>query len=405
MLDPPGVLDSRVTERGLSRERNDSHMTHDIRLLSIVTRMNVGGPAMQISTLMRGLAGSDIYQVLLTGNVLEDEIDYLDIDGADLRFHRVAPLQRSISPLRDAQALLQIARFIHDFKPDVIHTHTAKAGVLGRVAAKLTRSKARRVHTFHGHLLHGYFSETATREIIRVERSLARSTHRLIAVGDQVRDDLLAVGVGKREQFRTVPPGVDLGPVPTRDEARESLGIPAGVPVVCFIGRLTPIKRIDRLADVIRQASAKVPGIEFVIAGHGLDFEILQKLKEHENQRIHLLGWYQDVARVLAASDLLLLTSDNEGTPVSIIQAMHAGVPAISTDVGSVRSLIRHGETGLLTETDPSALADAISLLLSDDSLRWRLSNRGREIATAEFGASALTRAHQTIYRELVTPE
>ena len=380
-------------------------MTHDIRLLSIVTRMNVGGPAMQISTLMRGLAGSDIYQVLLTGNVLEDEIDYLDIDGADLRFHKVAPLQRSISPLRDAQALLQIARFIHDFRPDVIHTHTAKAGVLGRVAAKLTRSKAKRVHTFHGHLLHGYFSETATREIIRVERSLARSTHRLIAVGDQVRDDLLAVGVGKREQFRTVPPGVDLGPVPTRDEARESLDIPAGVPVVCFIGRLTPIKRIDRLADVIRQASIKIPGIEFVIAGHGLDFEILQDLKEHENQRIHLLGWYQDVARVLAASDLLLLTSDNEGTPVSIIQAMHAGVPAISTDVGSVRSLIRHGETGLLTETDPSALADAISLLLSDDSLRWRLANRGREIATAEFGASALTRAHRAIYRELLTNE
>ena len=378
-------------------------MTENIRLLSIVTRMNVGGPAMQISTLMRGLAGTDIYQILLTGNVLEDEIDYLDMIEADLRFRRITSLQRSIRPFQDAKALLEIARFIRGFKPHIIHTHTAKAGVLGRVAARLTRSPAKRVHTFHGHLLHGYFSESATREIVRVERSLARSTDRLIAVGDQVRDDLLAVGIGRPEQFRTVPPGVDLGPIPSRDEARQSLGLPAEAPVVCFIGRLTPIKRIDRLAEVIRQTSTKVPNIEFVIAGHGSDFQILQDLKDHENSRIHLLGWYQDVARVLAASDFLVLTSDNEGTPVSIIQAMHAGVPAISTDVGSVRSLVKHGETGLLTQTDPSDISNAISLLVFDVNLSRRLSRRGKQEAAAEYGARALTQAHQAIYRDLLT--
>ena len=321
-----------------------------MRLLSIVTRMNVGGPAMQISSLMRGFAGTDIYQVLLTGNVLADETDYLDVAGSDLRFRRVPDLQREIRPAQDAKALKDIVRFVNDFDPHIIHTHTTKAGVLGRAAATLTRSPAKRVHTFHGHLLHGYFSPTATREVVRIERAFARRTDRLIAVGDQVRDDLLAAGVGKPEQFRTVPPGVDLGPIPDRDKARKSLGLDPDVPVVCFIGRLTQIKRIDRLTEVIRATSTQLPDVHFVIAGHGSEFALLERTQEEEAFNLHLLGWYHDVARVLAASDVLVLTSDNEGTPVSIIQAMHAGVPAVSTDVGSVHSLVQDGETGILTD-------------------------------------------------------
>ena len=374
-----------------------------MRLLSIVTRMNVGGPAMQISTLMKGFAGTDVYQVLLTGNVLADETDYLDVAGSGLRFHRVPNLQRAIRPTQDAKALRDIVRFVNDFDPDIIHTHTAKAGVLGRAAATLTRSPARRVHTFHGHLLHGYFSPTATREVVRIERSLAKRTDRLIAVGDQVRDDLLAAGVGKPEQFRTVPPGVDLGPVPARNEARESLGLDPDVPVVCFIGRLTQIKRIDRLAEVIRATSTQLPDVHFVIAGHGSEFALLQRMKEEETFNLHLLGWYQDVARVLAASDVLVLTSDNEGTPVSIIQAMHAGVPAVSTNVGSVHTLIQDGETGILTDVSSEAITESLVQLLSHRIFRDRLAEHGKQVAADKFGARSLKSAHRAIYEELLS--
>ncbi len=374
-----------------------------MRLLSIVTRMNVGGPAMQISSLMRSFVGSDVYQVLLTGNVLADEADYLDVAGSDLRFHRVPNLQRSIRPTQDAKALRDIVRFVYDFDPDIIHTHTAKAGVLGRAAATLTRSPAKRVHTFHGHLLHGYFSPTATREVVRIERSLAKRTHRLIAVGDQVRDDLLAAGVGKPEQFRTVPPGVDLGPIPERSEARESLGLDPHAPVVCFIGRLTQIKRIDRLAEVIRATSAQLSDVHFVIAGHGSEFALLERLQREGTFNLHLLGWYQDVARVLAASDAMVLTSDNEGTPVSIIQAMHAGVPAVSTNVGSVRTLVQDGETGILTDLSSEAITESLVTLLSNRLLRDRLAERGKQVAAEEFGARSLVSAHRAIYEELLS--
>jgi len=374
-----------------------------MRLLSIVTRMNVGGPAMQISTLMRGFAGTDIYQVLLTGNVLADETDYLDVAGSDLRFHRLPNLQRAIRPTQDARALRDIVRFVNDFDPDVIHTHTAKAGVLGRAAATLTRSPAKRVHTFHGHLLHGYFSPTATREVVRIERSLAKHTDRLIAVGDQVRDDLLAVGVGKPEQFRTVPPGVDLGPIPDRNEARESLGLDPNIPVVCFIGRLTQIKRIDRLAEVIRATSVQLPDVHFVVAGHGSEFGLLERMQEKETSNIELLGWYQDVARVLAASDALVLTSDNEGTPVSIIQAMHAGVPTVSTNVGSVHTLVQDGETGILTDLSSEAVTQGLVQLLSDRIFRDRLAEHGKQVAADKFGARSLESAHRAIYAELLS--
>jgi len=239
--------------------------------------------------------------------------------------------------------------------------------------------------------------------VVRIERSLAKRTDRLIAVGDQVRDDLLAAGVGKPEQFRTVPPGVDLGPIPERNEARESLGLDQDVPVVCFIGRLAQIKRIDRLAKVIRATSEDLPDVNFVVAGHGSEFALLERMQAEEKLNLHLLGWYQDVARVLAASDALVLTSDNEGTPVSIIQAMHVGVPTVATRVGSVHTLIQDGETGILTDLSSEAIAESLVQLLSDRILRDRLAERGKQVAAEEFGARSLESAHRAIYEELLS--
>lgn len=195
-------------------------MTKTIRLLSIVTRMNVGGPAVQISTLMRGLLPTEIDQVLLTGTVGSDEEDFLASQGQDLRFVRIPSMGRELHPVKDAVALKKISRYIQRFDPHIIHTHTAKAGSLGRAAVIATRSGAKSVHTFHGHLLHGYFSPRATQRVIRVERALAQRTTKLIAVGEQVKSDLLSVGIGRPHQYEVIPPGLQLGQVPTKEQAR-----------------------------------------------------------------------------------------------------------------------------------------------------------------------------------------
>ena len=377
-------------------------MSREIRLLSIVTRMNVGGPAMQISTLMRSFAGTRVYQILLTGNVGPDEQDYLDGEGSDLRFVRIKGLQREVRPSKDAQALVRIAHFMRGFKPDIVHTHTAKAGTLGRGAAILTRSSAKRVHTFHGHLLHGYFSEAQTRKVIRVEQALARRSDRLIAVGDQVKNDLLAVGIGREDQYRVVPPGIALKPLPTQPQARFELGLPPDAQIVSFIGRLTPIKRIDRLIEVMQQTAATNPRIHFVIAGEGSEYpELTQAIHEFQLPAT-ALGWRDDVEHILAASDAMVLTSDNEGTPVSLIQAGLAGVPVVATDVGSVKDVVRDGDSGILTDTESSAITAALTTLLSDEQLRASMRRFALHDYQERFGSDILVRNHLSIYDELL---
>ncbi len=372
-----------------------------MRLLSIVTRMNVGGPAMQISTLMRGLAGTAIYQVLLTGNVLADETDYLDVAGSDLRFHRVPNLQRSIRPTQDAKALRTIVRFVHDFDPDIIHTHTAKAGSLGRAAAIATRSRAKRVHTFHGHLLHGYFSPEKTQTIIGIERVLAKRSDRLIAVGHQVKEDLLAEGIGVEGQYRIIPPGLDLEPSPTRAQARVDLGLDGQAKVVSLIGRLTSIKRIDRLVDTIRATAEQALNVVFVVAGDGPEAHRIQSAIELGLPVVQL-GWRSDVERILAASDATILTSDNEGTPVSLIQAGLAGVPAIATDVGSVKDVVVDGHSGFLTRPDAASLSNALLRLLEDPQLQDSFKDFSMHYFRQRYSADSLVPSHLNLYRELM---
>ena len=376
-------------------------MTKTIRLLSIVTRMNVGGPAVQISTLMRGLLPTEVDQVLLTGTVGSDEEDFLSSQGQDLRFIHVPSMAREVHPVKDALALRQISKFIRRFNPHIIHTHTAKAGSLGRVAASLTRSRAKRVHTFHGHLLHGYFSPSATKRVIRVERALAERTTKLIAVGEQVKTDLLREGIGRPDQYKVISPGLKLGHIPGKEEARADLGLDPREPVVCFVGRLTAIKRIDRLIEVISLASQSVPDLKFVIAGEGTEFDALVKARD-AGLPILALGWRSDVERIMAASDLMLLTSDNEGTPVSLIQAGLAGLPVVSTNVGSVADVVLDGRSGLLTSSEVDALTSAVVRLLNDSGMRERFGRFARQNYNERFGQEVLVDSHLEIYRDLM---
>ena len=367
--------------------------------MRIIARMNVGGPALQAVTLMRGLPADHFEQRLYTGFVGPDEADYIDLRAPGLPVYRVPALGRRIGVAADARALAALTAEMRRFRPHIVHTHTAKAGTLGRAAAIVARVPGR-VHTFHGHLLRGYFPPPATRLVARSERLLARHTDRLIAVGAQVRDDLLTAGIGRPAQYDVVAPGTRLGELPDRLAARRALDLPQDVPVVAYVGRLTRIKRPDRLIAVAREVIQTVPDAHFVVCGHG-DLAAEVAGATDLGRSLRLLGWRADVETVYAAADLILLTSDNEGMPVSLIEAGLAGLPAVATAVGSVAEVVEDGRTGLLAPCDAGHLARSVIRLLGDEALRHRLGASAAVRCRERFGPERLVSNVQRVYEEV----
>jgi glycosyltransferase involved in cell wall biosynthesis len=368
--------------------------------MRIIARTNVGGPALQGAILMQRLSADRFEQRLYAGSLAAGEADFLELRAPDVPVHRVPSLSRSVRLGDDIRALGFITSEMRKFRPHIVHTHTAKAGVTGRVAAIMTGAPAR-FHTFHGHLLHGYFSGAATRGLVMAESALARHTDRLIAVGARVRDDLLAAGIGNPTQYVVVPPGTSLGPLPDRLAARRGLGVSLDAPVVAFVGRLTRVKRPDRLLAVAREVSRAIPGTRFLVCGDGDLSAEVQHAARHGETGIMPLGWRADVETVYAAADLVLLTSDNEGMPVSLIEAALAGVPSVATDVGSVAEVVQHEETGILAGTNHEALARAVIRLLKDEQLRHEMGARARSWATARFGPERLVSDIEQLYESV----
>ncbi len=361
--------------------------------------MNVGGPAVEISALMRNMDDQRFEQHLVTGWCAEDEADFLQTQAPDVPAVRIHGLGRAIRPWDDVGAMQALRGYINTVSPDIVHTHTAKAGVIGRLAARSVRSKPALVHTFHGHLLHGYFPPYKTAMITRMERLLATRTDRFIAVGRQVRDDLLAAGIGTADRYSVVPPGVQLGPLPDRSIARQQLGLDQGSFVVGFIGRVTAIKRPDRMLEVARGLVGS--GTMILVAGSGdLDVEIRQTAMR-EQLPVRFLGWRDDVESVLAACDAVLLTSDNEGMPLSLIQAGFAGLPVVATNVGSVSDIVVNGETGFLTHPDARQLQESLERLRLQPELAEKLGSAARKRNEELFSIDSLVRSHDAIYRSV----
>jgi glycosyltransferase involved in cell wall biosynthesis len=370
--------------------------------MHVIARMNVGGPAVEITELMRSMDPSLVSQRLVTGLCGADEADFLQTQARDVPATVIEGLGRSIRPADDVAALARLVSLIRVSRPDIVHTHTAKAGVLGRVAARAAGVGARVVHTHHGHLLHGYFGPRKTSVVVDVERVLARVTDRMITVGTTVRDDLLAAGVGRADQYVIVRSGVRIASLPEPRQARAELGIAPGPVVVSMIGRLTAIKRPDRFADVVRLVRGAGDDVRFVVAGGGEQEAALAERVRAENLPVTLLGWRSDLERVLAASDVILLTSDNEGTPLSLVQAGLARIPAVATDVGSVSEVVENGVTGLLSPPDAGALADAVLRVVRDSALRLRMGAAAREKAARDFGMPAFLEGHLAVYRSVL---
>jgi len=375
---------------------------HPIRVMRIIARMNVGGPAVQVSGLMRGFDPSVFEQELLTGFCAADEADYLEGVATDVNAERIDGLGRSIKPRADLTALFAIVKEIRRFKPDIIHTHTAKAGVVGRIASILSGHKSVRVHTFHGHLLNGYFGARKTKLVVLVEKFLALFTDQLLAVGAKVKDDLLAAGIGKQNKFGVMPPGLQLAEVPSKAAARKELGLHDDTNYCAFIGRMTQIKRPDRFLDVVAEIKSRGIDLHFIVAGAGVLLTYCKERAEAESLPVTFLGWREDIEVVLAAADFVLLTSDNEGTPLSLIQAGMVGIPVVATNVGSTNEIVVDGETGLLTDLSVKELSDAVAKVATDADLRAKMGAAGKEYTMARYGVSRLVKDHQDLYLRLL---
>ena len=377
--------------------------TRKIKILRIITRMNIGGPAVQIIGLMNNIDKERFDQRLVIGECLSNELDILYQGDFGFMPISIKHLGRKISPLSDLKALILIILEIRRFKPDVIHTHTTKAGVLGRVASILSFHKSKRVHTYHGHLLFGYFKGLKLNLLIALEKTLAIFTHRLVTVGIKVKNDLLKARIGNEKIYSVVNPGLELSNLPSKSEALKTLNLSEGQVYCSFIGRLTQIKRPDRMLEVVEELQRRGSKLHFIVAGGGELLQQSQEVSLAKNLPITFLDWYKDIEVVLTASDITLLTSDNEGTPISLIQSQMAGVVVVSTDVGSVSEIIKEGETGFLTTFLVSDIADKLEQLESDENLRIQMGIGAKTFATELFSIKNMVNKYQEIYLNLIT--
>ncbi len=366
----------------------------------LITRLNVGGPARQALLLSRAL-NDEFPTVLAAGRPTESEGELAD---AAVKVRRV-PLVRPIQPRIDATAIRVVRSMLAGHRTALLHTHMAKAGAVGRIAARALPRRPRTIHTFHGHVLDGYFSRRAERSFIELERRLAGVTDILVAVSPEIRDALLELRIGRPGQYHVIPLGLDLAPLleaegPT-GKLRADLGLAADVPLVGVIGRLVPIKDHATLLSAIE----KLGGVHLAVIGDG---ELRPALEASVRaaglgDRVHFTGWRYDLAATLPDLDVVALTSRNEGTPVALIEALATGGAVVATDVGGVRSVVVHDETGLLAPAgNPGAVADALRQLLADPERRARLGAAGRRHVRDRFGQDRLVDDMRELYRELL---
>jgi glycosyltransferase involved in cell wall biosynthesis len=384
-----------------------------IKVLRVIARLNVGGPALHVAYLTEGLADRGYETTLVAGTIARGEESMASVaEGRGARIETLEDLHRNISPLRDARAILRLARLIRRERPTILHTHTAKAGAVGRIAALLA-GDARPpivVHTFHGHVLRGYFSPLTTLGFRTLERWLAKITTSLVAVSPEVRDDLVRLGVAPASKFSVVRLGIELaertgGDDASRRETRRLLGLDPDAFVVGWVGRMTAVKRTDDVVRALRGLIDLDVPTQLLLVGDGPDREHLERYARELGlvKRCLFLGYQDDVARFYNAIDALVLPSVNEGTPVSVIEALAAGRPAVATRVGGVPDVIREGIDGFLVEVgDADGLAARLAELAADPERRAQMGSAGRERVLERYAVERLVDDVDRLYRSLL---
>ena len=384
-----------------------------IRVVRVIARLNMGGPALHVAYLSAGLNERGYETILVAGSLAKGEESMSFVaDELGVPVVTIAQLHREISPVRDALAVVRLARLLRSERPHILHTHTAKAGAIGRFAALLAGSARPPivVHTFHGHVLKGYFGPVRAGFFRVLERWLARTSTALVAVSPEVRDDLVALGVARSEKFTVVRLGIELeqrvdaGP-DGRAAMRRLLGVPEERFMVGWIGRMTPVKRTDDVLLALKRLRESGVDACLCLVGDGPDRAGMeQRASELGLIRDTLfLGYQEEVAQFYAAFDAVVLPSGNEGTPVSAIEALAGGRPVVATRDGGVPDVIRDGVDGYLV--DPGALdqlAERLGRLARDPELRQRMGEEGRARVLPRYAVDRLIDDVDRLYRSLL---
>ncbi|MDO9355011.1 MAG: glycosyltransferase [Solirubrobacteraceae bacterium] len=390
----------------------DRGVTEPIRVVRVIARMNLGGPAHHVSILGGGLPRDRYRSLLLTGQVKDGEESGEDLAterGADHR--SLEALGPELSPVRDLRALIKLIRMMRAFRPDVVHTHTAKAGALGRLAALTLRPRPVIVHTFHGHVLSGYFGPQVTAVYRWVETVLGRRSDRLVGVSQATVDELVDLGVAPADRFEVIELGLDLSAFTAVDRTgeprqafRAALDLPETAVVCSWVGRFVPIKRVDVLLEAFALAHRAHPELALVLAGGG---ELEAELRAQADSlgiadAVRFLGYRRDLDQIAGASDIAVLSSDNEGTPVSLIESAAAGLPLVATDVGGVTEIVTPTTGRVVPAGDATAFAAALAELAADAPLRATLGRAARTHVTERWAAQRLIEDVDDLYGRLL---
>jgi len=356
-----------------------------IKVLHVIARMNVGGTARYVGELVENIPNS----ALATGYVQSAEIEDPVVDS--LATFRVPHLGRKISPINDFKAWLELRSIIRKYTPQVVHTHTFKAGLIGR----LVGGNHKRVHTFHGHLFEDTSFSRLERMIITLsERFLATRSDVLISVGEKVGQDLRTVGVGVKRHWASISPGVRTLHKIDKTKARELLGLKVEVFLFGWMARMTSVKNPYLMLNIARQ----MPDVQFVMAGGG---DLLEKVQHDAPSNVAVIGW-TDAATFWSAVDCALSTSDSEGMPIALIEAQLAGVPVIATNVGSSAEIIADGITGIVTDKTVDSLIESIETIRINPSLIKAMSSSANMLASQKFSLAKMILAHANIYTLLL---
>jgi len=390
-----------------------------MRIARILTRLNLGGPARQVIASDPVLLQREHEVVVFAGKPEPGEGDLFEVlteRGVDVR--RVPGLARGVNPAKDVVALRFLRRELKALAPDIVHTHASKAGLVGRRAARVLSGKAGLVHTFHGHVLEGYFPAFVSKRLIATERSLARQTDRVVAVSHATADDLVRLEVVPEEKLSVVSPGVDLtkllalpvrrkGAVlePQSGGPRNVCGIAPEAVLVGVVGRLAEVKQPEVALAAFVDLAARHRTAELVFVGDGegrRDLERrIESLPEDVQARVHMAGHLEDPAAIFGDLDLLLMSSRTEGLPVALIEAHAAGVPAVAPDVGGVAEILAHDRTGYVVR-EGEELGFHLDTLLGNADMRFVFGQRARMRVSTRYSAEALAGRLESVYQAVL---
>jgi glycosyltransferase involved in cell wall biosynthesis len=380
-----------------------------IRVVHVITRLALGGAADNTLRQVRALTRAG-YDVTLAVGVAASEPRFLERgEGQGCRLVDIPALDREPAPARDLRALATLVRLLRRRAPGIVHTHTSKAGFIGRLAARLAGVPAI-IHQPHGHIFYGYYGRAVTASYVALERIAARWSDRLVTLTDREIEEHLALGIGRRPQFVTVPSGVPTaelrGRAPGREAARRALGLPADAFVVAAVGRLVPVKGFDLLVQAMPALLDAVPGARAIVVGDGPEQAALAMLAERLGvvERVRLHGASADVVEILAAADVLVAPSRNEGMGRSLVEAMALGVPVVGAAVGGIPAVVGDDDAGrLIPPDDAPALARTLIELGGDRGARAKLGDVAREraeIFSTTVADARMLELYATIVRE-----